>query len=95
MYMIITDLFDIDIHIFTVIKFLFNLVVKFKYIYHSYIGIPLPNRAQLNGTNLWNNAQHRACVDVPKNKRDDRQNLAHKTFKTTTAYAKCHNLKVI
>ena len=27
------DLFDIDIHIFTVIKFLFNLVVKFKYIY--------------------------------------------------------------
>ena len=32
MYMIITDLFDIDIHIFTVIKFLFNLVVKFKYI---------------------------------------------------------------
>ena len=33
MYMIITDLFDIDIHIFTVIKFLFNLVVKFKYIY--------------------------------------------------------------
>ena len=33
MYMIITDLFDIDIHIFTVIKFLFNLVVKFKYIF--------------------------------------------------------------
>ena len=32
MYMIITDLFDIDIHIFTVIKFLFNFVVKFKYI---------------------------------------------------------------
>ena len=32
MYTIITDLFDIDIHIFTVIKFLFNLVVKFKYI---------------------------------------------------------------
>ena len=30
--MIITDLFDIDIHIFTVIKFLYNLVVKFKYI---------------------------------------------------------------
>ena len=30
MYMITTDLFDIDIHIFTVIKFLFNLVVKFK-----------------------------------------------------------------
>ena len=29
--MIIIDLFDIDIHIFTVIKFLFNLVVKFKY----------------------------------------------------------------
>ena len=25
-------IFDIDIHIFTVIKFLFNLVVKFKYI---------------------------------------------------------------
>ena len=32
MYMIITDLFDIDIHIFTVIKFLFNLGVRFKYI---------------------------------------------------------------
>ena len=31
--MTITDLFDIDFHIFTVIKFLFNLVVKFKYIY--------------------------------------------------------------
>ena len=29
--MIIIDLFDIDIHIFTVIKFLFNLVVRFKY----------------------------------------------------------------
>ena len=26
-------LFDIDIHIFTVIKFLYNLVVKFKYIF--------------------------------------------------------------
>ena len=25
------DLFDIDFHIFTVIKFLFNLVVRFKY----------------------------------------------------------------
>ena len=36
MYMIITDLFDIDIHIFTVIKFLFNLVVKFKYIYITF-----------------------------------------------------------
>ena len=33
MYMIITDLFDIDIHIFTVIKFLFNLVVKDLNIY--------------------------------------------------------------
>ena len=32
MYMIITDLFDIDIHIFTVIKFLFNLGVRFNYI---------------------------------------------------------------
>ena len=30
--MIIMDLFDIDFHIFTVIKFLFNLVVRFKYI---------------------------------------------------------------
>ena len=29
--MIIIDLFDIDFHIFTVIKFLFNLVVRFKY----------------------------------------------------------------
>ena len=35
--MIIIDLFDIDIHIFTVIKFLFNLVVKFKYIKKIYI----------------------------------------------------------
>ena len=31
--MIIIDLFDIDIHIFTVIKFLFNLGVRFNYIY--------------------------------------------------------------
>ena len=30
--MIIMDLFDIDIHIFTVIKFLFNLGVRFNYI---------------------------------------------------------------
>ena len=29
--MIIIDLFDIDFHIFTVIKFLFNLGVRFKY----------------------------------------------------------------
>jgi hypothetical protein len=50
--MIIMDLFDIDFHIFTVIKFLFNLgvrikyivikflfnlVVKFKYIFKSYL----------------------------------------------------------
>ena len=27
------DLFDIDFHIFTVIKFLFNLGVRIKYIY--------------------------------------------------------------
>jgi len=27
------DLFDIDFHIFTVIKFLFNLGVRFNYIY--------------------------------------------------------------
>ena len=33
--MIIMDLFDIDFHIFTVIKFLFNLVVRFKYILAS------------------------------------------------------------
>ena len=39
MYMIITDLFDIDIHIFTVIKFLFNLVVKFKYIYEELVKV--------------------------------------------------------
>ena len=31
--MIIIDLFDIDFDIFTVIKFLFNLGVRFKYIY--------------------------------------------------------------
>ena len=35
MRVIITDLFDIDIHIFTVIKFLFNLVVRFKYILYT------------------------------------------------------------
>ena len=29
------DLFDIDFHIFTVIKFLFNLGVRIKYIYES------------------------------------------------------------
>ena len=32
-WMIIIDLFDIDFHIFTVIKFLFNLGVRFNYIY--------------------------------------------------------------
>ena len=31
--MIIIDLFDIDFHIFTVIKFLSNLGVRIKYIY--------------------------------------------------------------
>ena len=35
--MIIIDLFDIDFHIFTVIKFLFNLVVRFKYIWYIHI----------------------------------------------------------
>ena len=34
--MIIIDLFDIDFHIFTVIKFLFNLGVRFNYIYIYY-----------------------------------------------------------
>jgi len=33
--MIIIALFDIDFHIFTVIKFLFNLVVRFNYIFYS------------------------------------------------------------
>ena len=33
--MIITDLFDIDFHIFTITKFLFNLGVRFKYIYNT------------------------------------------------------------
>ena len=32
--MIIIDLFDMDIHIFTVIKVLLNLVVRFKYKAH-------------------------------------------------------------
>ena len=32
--MIIIDLFDIDIHIFTVIKFLFNLGGRFNYIFY-------------------------------------------------------------
>ena len=46
--MIIIDLFDIDFHIFTVIKFLFNLVVRFKYIksithfYKTASGLPTP-----------------------------------------------------
>ena len=56
---------------------------------HQNLGIPMPNRTQLNATNLWNNDQHRTCVNVPTTQRDDRQNLAHKTFKTTTAYEKC------
>ena len=34
--MIIIDLFDIDFHIFTVIKFLFNLGVRIKYILFSH-----------------------------------------------------------
>jgi len=34
--MIIMDLFDIDIHIFTVIKFLFNLGVRFNYIIYIF-----------------------------------------------------------
>ena len=37
--MIIIDLFDIDIHIFTVIKFLFNLGVRFNYISLSLLPI--------------------------------------------------------
>ena len=59
MYMIITDLFDIDIHIFTVIKFLFNLVVKFKYImkwtsllYTYYILYTYFNHIKIS-FNLW------------------------------------------
>jgi len=35
--MIIIDLFNIDFHIFTVIKFLFNLGVRFKYIIYDSI----------------------------------------------------------
>ena len=35
------DLFDIDIHIFTVIKFLFNLGVRIKYIYYMINLLPL------------------------------------------------------
>ena len=48
--MIIIVLFDIDIHIFTVIKVLFNLVVRFKYIKHilfSYIIPPPPSYEEL------------------------------------------------
>ena len=41
--MIIADLFEIDFHIFTVIKFLFNLGVRFKYIYIYMINL-LPLR---------------------------------------------------
>ena len=37
--MIIIDLFDIDFHIFTVIKFLFNLGVRIKYIYIKVMSI--------------------------------------------------------
>ena len=33
------DLFDIDFHIFTVIKFLFNLGVRFNYIYIFKLGV--------------------------------------------------------
>ena len=42
--MIITDLFDIDFHIFTVIKFLFNLGVRFNYIIYTYMINLLPLR---------------------------------------------------
>ena len=35
--MIIIDLFDIDFHIFTVIKFLFNLVVTLRFKYDIYL----------------------------------------------------------
>ena len=38
------DLFDIDFHIFTVIKFLFNLVVRFNYIYVLLILTPKLNK---------------------------------------------------
>ena len=34
--MIVIDLFDIDFHIFTVIKFLFNLGVRIKYVRYIY-----------------------------------------------------------
>ena len=61
MYMIITDLFDVDIHIFTVIKFLFNLVVKFKYIYEdvdvkgtlSFRSITTSKTIQTLNLNMW------------------------------------------
>ena len=39
--MIIIDLFDIDFHIFTVMKFLFNLGVRIKYIYYMINLLPL------------------------------------------------------
>ena len=42
--MIIIDLFDIDFHIFTVIKFLFNLGVRIKYIIIIIIIIHIINK---------------------------------------------------
>ena len=51
--MIIIDLFDIDIHIFTVIKFLFNLVVKFKYIYNQHPNDDYDEDNSCTNTSLW------------------------------------------
>ena len=45
--MIIIDLFDIDFHIFTVIKFLFNLVVRFNQ--NQSLSVPLAQQS-VNGT---------------------------------------------
>ena len=62
--MIIIDLFDIDIHIFTVIKFLFNLGVRFNY-------IPNARNERTNITNIYshsiniNNYVPNDCESLP------------------------------
>ena len=48
--MIIIDLFDIDFHIFTVIKFLFNLGVRFNYIYALMM---MTTTITVMNTSLW------------------------------------------
>ena len=55
---------------------------------HPRLGIPLPSRATLSGSVLWDNTLHRNFERLPTNKRDDALPFAHSNFKKSTAYAK-------